>query len=58
MFIFAMVLGCVGTFKTWLESEPVTEDLTTAVVHSYKLLLNGVKLVHSLTHSCTIHVPS
>jgi len=31
-----------------LESGPVTADLTTTVVHSSKLLINGVKHVHSL----------
>jgi len=35
--------------KTWLESGPVTADLTTTVVHSYKLLINDVKPDHSLT---------
>jgi len=36
-------------FKTRLESGPVTADLTTTVVHSYKLLINDVKADHSLT---------
>jgi len=31
-----------------LESGPVTADLTTTVVHSYKALKNDVKLIHSL----------
>jgi len=34
--------------KTRLESGPVTADLTTTVVHSYQLLINDVKPVHSL----------
>jgi len=34
--------------KTQLESGPVTPDLTTTVVHSYKLLINDVKPDHSL----------
>jgi len=34
VFIYGMVLRCVG------ESGPVTKDLTTTVVHSYKLLIN------------------
>jgi len=51
MFICGMVLFCAGTFKTWLESGPVTADLTTTVihVHSYKLLINNVKPVLSHT---------
>jgi len=50
MFICGMVLRCAGTLKTRLESEPVTADLTTTVVHtrSYKLLINNIKPVHSL----------
>jgi len=34
------------------KSGPVTTDLTTTVVHSYKLLINDVKpqLLRSLTH--------
>jgi len=35
--------------KTRLESGPVTADLTTTVVHSYKLLINNDIPVHSLT---------
>jgi len=38
-------------FKTQLESGPVTADLTTAIIHSYKLLINNVKPIHKLTHS-------
>jgi len=34
-------------FKTWIESGPVTADLTTTVVHSSKLLINDVKPYHS-----------
>jgi len=41
----------VLAIKTSLESGPVTADLTTTVIHSYKLLINDVKPVHSLTHS-------
>jgi len=37
-------------FKTRLDSGPITADLTTIVVHSYKLAINPVKLVHSLAH--------
>jgi len=44
-----MVLLCTGTLKPLLESGPVTADLTTTVVHSYKLLINDGKPVHSLT---------
>jgi len=33
--------------KTRLESGPVKADLTTTVVHTYKLLINDVKPVHS-----------
>jgi len=47
MFICGMVLGCVGTFKTRLESGPVAADLTT-VVHSSKLLINDVKPITHL----------
>jgi len=32
----------------WLESGPVTVDLTTTVVHSYKLLINVIKPIQSL----------
>jgi len=34
--------------KTRLESGPVTADLTTTVIHSYKLLINNAKFFHSL----------
>jgi len=34
--------------KTQLESGPLTSDLTTTVVHSFKLLINDVKPDHSL----------
>jgi len=37
-------------FKTRLESEPVTADLTTTVVYSSKLLINDVKPDHSLRY--------
>jgi len=40
-------------FKTRLASGSVTADLTTTAVHSYKLLINDVKPVHSLTLSLT-----
>jgi len=42
-------------FKTQLEFGPVTADLTTAVVHSSKLLINDVKPDHSLTQN--LHLP-
>jgi len=42
VFICGMVLRCVR-----LESGPVTEDLTTTVVYSYKVLTHDVKPVHS-----------
>jgi len=48
MFICGMVLRVCWHIKTRLESGPVTADLTTTVVHSYKLLTNNVKPVHSL----------
>jgi len=35
--------------KTWLQSGPVTADLTTTVAHRYKLLINDIKPVHLLT---------
>jgi len=35
--------------KTWLESGPVTADLTTIVACRFKLLINDVK-THSFTH--------
>jgi len=47
VFICGVVLRCAGTLKPRLESGPVTGDLTTAVVHSYKLLINDFKLVHT-----------
>jgi len=34
--------------KTQIESGPVTVDLTTTVVHSYKLLINDINPDHSL----------
>jgi len=34
--------------KTRSEPGPITVDLTTTVVNSYKLLINDVKPVHSL----------
>jgi len=42
--------------KTRLESGPVTADLTTTVVHSYKQLINDVKPVHSLIQSIDIRL--
>jgi len=45
-FICGMVLWCADTLKPG----PVTADLTT-VIHSYKSLINNIKLVHSLTQS-------
>jgi len=42
--------GCADTLKPWFESGPVTADLTTTVLHSYKLLINGVKPVHLGTY--------
>jgi len=50
MCIFGMVLLCADTFKTQLESGPVTADLTTTVVHSDKSLINNIKSVHSITN--------
>jgi len=46
MLICGMVLWCVGTLKPWLDSGPVTADLTTTVVHSCKLLINDFKPNH------------
>jgi len=40
------VLALINRF----ESGPVTTDLTTAVVRSYKSLINDVKPDHSLIH--------
>jgi len=37
--------------ETQHESGPVTADLTATVIHSYKLLINDVKPVHSHTLS-------
>jgi len=48
MFICGMVLRCAGTLKPGLSQEQLQQDLTTTVVHSYKLLIN-VKPVLSLT---------
>jgi len=50
MFICGMVFDGVISLKTRLESGPVTADLTTTVIHSYKLLINDVKPDHSLMH--------
>jgi len=47
MLILGMVLQCAGTLKFHFESGPVTADLTTTVVHRYKLLRNHVKTLHS-----------
>jgi len=49
MFVCGRVLRCAGTDKTRFESGPVTADLTTTVVHNFKLLINDVKPDHSLT---------
>jgi len=49
-----MVLQCAGKLTTPLESGPVTTDLTTTVIHSYKLLINDVK-TRSLTHFFTVN---
>jgi len=45
-------------FKARLQSEPVTADLTTTVVHSYKLLINNVinPFIHSLNISFKTNV--
>jgi len=45
--------------KNWLESGPVTADLTTVVVHRYKSLKNDIKPVHSLVSYkvCSKSVP-
>jgi len=51
MFICGMVLRCAGTIKPGLsQAGPVTADLTTTVVNSYKLLINVVN-TRSLTQS-------
>jgi len=47
MFIWVWYF-CVLTHKIWLESGTVTADLTTTVIHKYKLLINNVKPIHSL----------
>jgi len=53
MFICSMVLHS-WHIKNQLESEPVTADLTTTVVHSYKLLIKDFKPVQRAdTHSST-----
>jgi len=50
VFICGMVLRCaVLVLKLRFESRLVTVDLTTAAVDSYKLLINDVKPVNSLT---------
>jgi len=41
--------------ETWLESGPVTADLITTVVHSYKLLMNDFNTVHSLRNKAHNH---
>jgi len=48
-----------GTSMYWhlknrIESGLVTADLTTAVVHSYKLLINNVKPVYSHSILCIL----
>jgi len=48
MFICGMVLRVCWYLKTQLESGPVTTDLTTTVVHSYRLLINDIKHSHTL----------
>jgi len=49
VFICGMVRRSVyWHLKTRLESAPITADLTTTVVYSYKLLINDVKPVRSL----------
>jgi len=37
--------------KKRLESGPVTANLTTTVIHNYKLLINDIKPIHSLIDS-------
>jgi len=46
MFICGMVFR--------LESGPVTADLTTTVIHNYKLLINDVKLTLSVSLSLSL----
>jgi len=53
MFIYSMVLRCAGTLKTWIQSGPVTVEMTTTVVHSYNFLINCIKPFLSLIHSPT-----
>jgi len=53
MFICSMVLRCTGTLK--LESGPVTVDLTTTVVHSYKLPRNDFIPLQSLSKVLNDH---
>jgi len=45
MFMCGMVLQCAGMLKPWVDSGPVTADLTTTIIHifSYKLLIIEVK---------------
>jgi len=52
-----MVICGMVLLKIRLESGPVTADRTTIVVHSYKLLTNDVKHVHSLNKGLlhTVH---
>jgi len=47
LFICGIVIWCAGKLTHGFESGPVTADLTTTVVHSYKLLINEVKPVHT-----------
>jgi len=49
MLIFNMVLHCAGTLKkTSLSLDQVTADLTTTVIHSYKLLINDIQPLTTL----------
>jgi len=50
MFI-CMYFSVLVILKTRLESGPVTADLTTTVIHSYKLLINKVQ---PFTHSFSV----
>jgi len=52
MFICGIVLWCTDALKPRLESGTVTADLTTTVTHKYKLLINDVKPVQSLSYGC------
>jgi len=54
MFICGIVLRCAGTY-TRLGAGSVTAEMTTTVVHGYKLLINDVKPVHSLAYRDGIH---